>query len=92
MSSNPLSALGPLAQAILEVLKLPMSVMEQPDIQNQVKELPEIIRLNANYFVQNIREGPRNLQDLAKSIPTTKPEQKKEIDPLSAFMESLTKK
>lgn len=97
MSDNPiLSIVGPLGEAVAEILKLPMQIVQQPDVQNQIKDIPEIIRLNANYFVQNIREGPANLQKMLeqapKAPPSPLPNQQKIEDPISIFLKSINQK
>jgi len=95
MSDNPiLSLIGPLGQAVTEIIKLPLSVLQEPDIQNQIKEIPEMVRLNANYFVQGLREGPTNIQELIKQLPKSVPQPNKTNepveDPISKFLKSLS--
>lgn len=90
---NPLTAvLGPLGQAASEIVKLPMQLIQeqQPTLQNQIAQLPEIIRLNAAQFIKSLQEGPANIQKMSpqnndKAFPSPP------IDPLTNFLNSLQK-
>ena len=94
--TNPLTAiLGPLGQATSEIIKLPMQLMQeqQPTLQGQIAQLPEIIRLNAAQFVKSLQEGPANIQRLTpKSDNKNNSAPTPPLDPITNFLNSIQKK
>jgi hypothetical protein len=90
---NPLTAiLGPLGQATSEIIKLPMQLIQeqQPTLQSQIAELPEIIRLNATQFIKSLQEGPANVQRMVPKSNNTTPVSPP-LDPISNFLNSIQK-
>jgi len=67
MSESPFDILTPITKAVVELAQLPISLAKdiQPDMQKQLKDAPEVIRANAQYFVKSLQEIPNNLRQLS---------------------------
>lgn len=61
---SPADVLKPLGSTLVELLQMPLNIMKDsaPDLQRQVQQLPETVRLNAQFFMKTLREGPASLQ------------------------------
>lgn len=59
----------PLGATIVELLRMPIEIAEEniPELQQQVKALPGIIRENISFGVKSFRQIPDNLQSTIRS-------------------------
>ena len=62
--SSPADVLKPVGSTLIELLQMPFSIAKDsmPDLQRQVQQLPETVRLNAQFLMKSLREGPASLQ------------------------------
>lgn len=62
--SGPGDLLKPLGSTLIELLQMPMQIARDatPDLQRQVAQLPETVRLNAQFFMESMRKGPASIQ------------------------------
>jgi hypothetical protein len=63
---NPLGGIfKPLGDTAVELLKLPMDLARDnmPDLQNQIKDMPNIVRENVAFFSKQMHDLPKMLQD-----------------------------
>jgi hypothetical protein len=60
----PLPALKPIGDTLLELAQLPLNLVKEgaPEIQRQIQQLPEIVRLNGQFLMQNMRQIPDQIR------------------------------
>jgi hypothetical protein len=63
LAPPPIPSLAPLGELLSGLVKLPQQLVAEavPGMQQQIKELPETVRMNAQFFVAQVREIPETL-------------------------------
>jgi hypothetical protein len=63
--SGPAGVLQPLGKTVVELLRLPMDLGRDamPDLQAQIKDVPDIIRQNARFMSKQFQELPATIRE-----------------------------
>lgn len=72
-SPPPLPSLAPIGELLGGLMQLPRQLINDtaPEIEKQVKDIPDMIKVNGQFFIKQIREIPESIRgqggDLMKS-------------------------